>query len=58
MASMITRTPKSIEAEIEALKARIRRLRLERKVAELAQAEAELLRIAREPKQEIEIHDE
>lgn len=46
---MVTRTPESFEAEIEALKARIRRLRLERKAAALAQAESELLDLAHPP---------
>ena len=48
MARMATRKTENIEAEIEALKARIRRLRLERKIVELANAEKELLRLARE----------
>ena len=46
MATTKARTPGQIEAEIEALKARIRRLRLEKKLAALAESEAQLLRIA------------
>lgn len=48
-ATTTTKSPKAIDAEIEAAKARIRRLRLERKSALLADAEAELLRRASEP---------
>ena len=48
MARMATRKIENIEAEIEALKARIRRLRLQRKIADLAKAEKELLRLAHE----------
>ncbi len=55
MARMTTRKIENIEAEIEALKARICRLRLERKMVELADAEKELLRLAhREPTRVIE----
>ena len=43
---MKARTSDSIIAEIEALQARIRRLRLERRVAALAAAEKRLLQIA------------
>ncbi len=43
---MEAKTPTQIDAEVEALRARIRRLRLERKVVVLAAAEDELLRIA------------
>ena len=43
---MTTKTPQQIDAEIEALKARIRRLRIQRKVAELAEAERKLLELA------------
>ncbi len=43
---MTTQNTTSIDAEIEALKARIRRLRLERKVAALAEAEKKLLQLA------------
>ena len=58
MACMITRKVTAIEAEIEALKARIRRLRLERKMSELAQAEGELLRLAHEDSnKETEVDD-
>ena len=44
---MNRRTPASIDTEIEALRARIRRLRLERKAATLAETEAKLLKLAR-----------
>ena len=43
---MDTRRPQQIAAEIEALRARIRRLRLERKVVALAESERKLLRLA------------
>ena len=51
MARMVVRTPEAIEAEIEALKARIRRLRLERKMADLAEAESRLLSLAEQGSQ-------
>lgn len=44
---MTTRTVTQIDAEIEALRARIRRLRLERKVGELASNERRLMQVAR-----------
>ena len=45
--AMVTnRTPEQVDAEIEALKVRIRRLRLERKAAVLVQVENELLAFA------------
>ena len=43
---MRTRTATQVEAEIDALRARIRRLRLERRVAALTVAEAKLLQLA------------
>ena len=44
---MTTRTVTQIDAEIEALRARIRRLRLERKAGELASNERRLMQVAR-----------
>ncbi len=44
---MATRTTTQVDAEIEALRARIRRLRLERKASELATNEERLMRVAR-----------
>lgn len=41
-----TRTPQQIDAEIRALRLRIRRLRAERRAAELGEDERKLLRLA------------
>ena len=43
---MTRRTVKQVQAEIEALQVRIRQLRLERKMAVLAETERKLLAIA------------
>ena len=44
---MATRTAAQVDAEIEALRARIRRLRLERKASQLATNERRLMQVAR-----------
>jgi len=42
-------TAEQIDAEIEALRMRIRRLRIERKVAALSEAETRLMQLAKTP---------
>ena len=50
---MQIRTTHAIDAELEALKARMRRLRLERKMAALAESERKLLALAKRKESEL-----